>query len=63
MQYKEFLSGVREFSKKLSEEEDILVVSHHDADGITACAIMLKLFKKLGKCADFKIIKLYNKYL
>lgn len=57
MQYKKFLSGVREFSKKLSEEDDILLVSHHDADGITACAIMIKLFEKLGKNTDFKILK------
>jgi len=57
MQYKKFLEGVKDFSKKLAEEEDIIIVSHHDADGITACAIILKLFKNLDRNADFKIIK------
>ncbi len=61
MQYKNFISAVNEFSKKLAEEDNILIVSHHDADGICACAIMLKVFEHLQKHADFKIIKQLDK--
>jgi len=57
MQYKKFLKGVEGLSKKIAEEDNILIVSHHDADGITACAIMLRLFKEIDRSADFKIIK------
>lgn len=44
-------------SKKLAEEDNILVVSHHDADGITACAITVDLFQSIGKNVDFMTIK------
>jgi len=57
MQYQNFLGGVKEFSKKLVSEDKVFLVSHHDADGITACAIMLKLFKKFSVSADFRILK------
>ncbi|HIE33954.1 MAG TPA: DHH family phosphoesterase [Candidatus Altiarchaeales archaeon] len=52
-----FWKNIRKISKKLAEEDNVLVVSHHDADGITACAIIVNLFKKLGKDVDFKIIR------
>ncbi len=44
-------------SKKMVGEDNILLVSHHDADGITACAIMLDLFQSIDKNVDFMIIK------
>jgi single-stranded-DNA-specific exonuclease len=54
---KEFRSYIKKFSGKLAEEEELFVVSHHDADGITACAIIVDLLRKLGKGVDFMIIK------
>ncbi len=52
--FQEQINGV---AKKLKEENNILVVSHHDADGITACAIMVDALRKLGKDVDFMAIK------
>lgn len=51
------LSDVRRFSEKLSREDNILVVGHHDADGITACAIAVDFLRRLGKTVDFTVIK------
>jgi len=45
------------FSSMLKDEDDVLIVSHHDADGVTSCAIMYKLFKELGINFDFATIK------
>jgi single-stranded DNA-specific DHH superfamily exonuclease len=52
---KEFWEEIKNVSAQLKEEEDFLVVSHHDADGMTACAIMVDLLRSLGKYADFMI--------
>ncbi|MFH1721683.1 MAG: DHH family phosphoesterase [Candidatus Altiarchaeota archaeon] len=41
------------FTRRLIENEDFLVVSHHDADGITACAIMVDALKGKGKNVDY----------
>jgi len=46
-----------EFSKKLSAEDDFLVVSHHDADGVTACAIMVDALRFIGMWVDFMAVK------
>jgi single-stranded-DNA-specific exonuclease len=54
---KEFWNHIKKFSAKLAVEEELFVVSHHDADGITACAIMVDLLRKLGKDVDFRILK------
>ncbi|MBN2014647.1 MAG: DHH family phosphoesterase [Candidatus Altiarchaeota archaeon] len=54
---KAFWDRIKRFSGDLSREDDLLVVSHHDADGITACAIMVDLFHKLGKEVDFLVLK------
>jgi len=53
----DFFQQIREFSAKLSSEDDFLVVSHHDADGVTACAIAVKMLRSLGKSVGFKVIK------
>ncbi len=52
-----FWEGLKKFSHRLSCEDDFLVVSHHDADGITACAIMVDLLRHLGKKTQFVTIK------
>ncbi len=52
-----FLDAVSSFAKKLSHGDDYLVVSHHDADGVTACAIMVDLLRSLGKKVDYKVLK------
>lgn len=54
---KAFWDQIREFSGSLSREDDFLVVSHHDADGITACAIMVDLLRKIDKEVDFLVLK------
>jgi single-stranded-DNA-specific exonuclease len=54
---KEFWEEIKKVSAQLKEEEDFLVVSHHDADGMTACAIMVDALRSLGKYADFMILK------
>lgn len=53
----DFFQDVKSFSQKLAAEDNFLVVSHHDADGVTACAIMVNLLRSLGKNADYKVIK------
>ncbi len=53
----EFWEDLSKFSEQLRKEEDVLVVSHHDADGITACAILIDLFNFLGIKAEHKISK------
>lgn len=52
-----FWNDIRGFSKKLSAKDDFLVVTHHDADGITACAITVDLLRHLGKSVDYMGIK------
>jgi len=41
----------------LAEEDRFLVVSHHDADGVTACAVMVELLTSLGKDTEYMILK------
>ncbi len=53
----EFLRGIEEFSKRLIENDNFLVVSHHDADGITACAIIVDALRHHGKKVEFQIMK------
>jgi single-stranded-DNA-specific exonuclease len=53
----EFWVRICDFAKDLAAEDDFIVVSHHDADGITACAIMVDLLRKLGKNVDFMVLK------
>ncbi|MDD5111140.1 MAG: DHH family phosphoesterase, partial [Candidatus Altiarchaeota archaeon] len=51
---------VSRFSRQLSDEDDFLVVSHHDADGVTACAITVSMLRALGKKVDYKVIKQFD---
>ncbi len=54
---RELWDDIKLFSERLSREKDVLVVSHHDADGITACAILLDLFSYLKIKTDSIITK------
>jgi len=54
---RELWDDIKIFSGRLRQEDDVLVVSHHDADGITACAILLDLFSYLEIGADSIITK------
>ena len=54
---KELKKDLDDFSKELVEKDNFLIVSHHDADGISGCAIMVDLLNKLSKEADSMIIK------
>lgn len=45
------------FAKRLLEHDDILVASHHDADGITACAITVDALRHEGKSVDYVLSK------
>jgi single-stranded-DNA-specific exonuclease len=49
--------SIKRVSEKIAKENGILVVSHHDADGVTACAIIVKCLRDMGKTVDFKVIK------
>ena len=51
------LDAVDEFAKLLIENDDFLIVSHHDADGVTAAAIMVDALASVGKSCDFMILK------
>ncbi|MFH1788738.1 MAG: DHH family phosphoesterase [Candidatus Altiarchaeota archaeon] len=51
------LDAVDGFAKILREREDFLVVSHHDADGVTGAAIMVDALRFLGRKCDFMILK------
>ncbi|HHQ44535.1 MAG TPA: DHH family phosphoesterase [Candidatus Altiarchaeales archaeon] len=53
----ELESHIKEFNKKLLQEEDVLVVSHHDADGITSCAITVDLLRNREINTEYKCIK------
>lgn len=54
---KKFLKDLEEFSKRIIAENNFLVVGHHDADGITSCAIMYSFLKNFGKNVEFLTIK------
>jgi len=49
--------SIKNVSEKISKENNVLVVSHHDADGVTACAVLVKALRALGKDVNFKVIK------
>lgn len=54
---REFLGKARELSQELLEEDNFLVIGHHDADGITSCAIMVDFLRSRGKKVEFMTIK------
>lgn len=54
------LEKIEEFAKSFLEKtskRDILIVGHHDTDGITSSAIFARCLKKLDKKFSFKIVK------
>ena len=53
----EFWKTICKVSADIAKEDDFLVISHHDADGVSACAIMMDLLAYLEKDADFMILK------
>lgn len=52
-----FLRKVNEIAREIIKRDNFLVVSHYDADGVSACAIIFDLLKNLKKDVSFKIIK------
>ena len=44
----------REILKKIKEKDELLVISHHDTDGLTSAAIIYRALQYLEK--DFKIV-------
>ncbi len=58
---KEFLDFLLEKAKVLSSENSFMnIYSHHDADGITSSAIMIKTLKRLGKEFHLKTIEMID---
>src|SRR3989344_1250009 len=53
----ERIKEISQLFKQKSANKEILVVSHHDTDGITSAAIMIKTLKSLEKIFSVKIIK------
>jgi len=53
----DFLKDLKDFSNELAKEDNILVVSHHDADGICSCGIALDLLHYLKKNVNFLVMK------
>ena len=54
------LDSIKKFSQKFlkeTENKSILIVSHHDTDGITSAAIFASCLKRLDKKFSIKIIK------
>jgi RecJ-like exonuclease len=53
----QFWKKAQEISKQLLGIENFFVVGHHDADGITSCAIMVDFLRSKSKEVDFLTIK------
>jgi single-stranded-DNA-specific exonuclease len=52
-----FDAALRAFGRELSARDDFFVLSHHDADGVTSCAITVDLLRSLGKTVDYACMK------
>ncbi|MFN3527778.1 MAG: DHH family phosphoesterase, partial [Candidatus Altarchaeaceae archaeon] len=55
--FEKLLIGVKNFSENLKKEDNFLIISHIDADGIASCAIIIDLLKFLNKKFSFVNIK------
>jgi single-stranded-DNA-specific exonuclease len=53
----EFWKDIQEFAKKLTTQEKYFVVGHHDADGISSCAITVSLLQSKNKDVKYTCIK------
>ncbi|VVB50754.1 DHHA1 domain protein [uncultured archaeon] len=53
----DFFNDLTEFSKKILAEKEVLVIGHHDCDGITATAIAVDFLRWGNVKADFMSIK------
>lgn len=54
---KKRLKELAELFNEKTKGKEILVISHHDTDGITSAAIMIKTLKRLDKKFSVRIIK------
>lgn len=52
-----FRAGLKAFADELSGLDDFFVLSHHDADGITSCAVTVDLLRSLGKKVEYACMK------
>jgi single-stranded-DNA-specific exonuclease len=52
-----FESAIDRFSRELVEADHYFVLGHHDADGITSCAVTVDLLRSLGKTVEFSCMK------
>lgn len=60
--HNDLLALIQKAAKAISEHEGkIKLISHYDADGITACAIMLKALKHAKKNFSIEILRELNK--
>ena len=53
----EFVRALADFGRDLAGHDRYYVVSHHDADGITSCAITVDLLRSLGKAVEYRCMK------
>lgn len=51
------INKIAEEFLKISETKPIRIISHHDTDGITSAAILIKTLKRLDKKFSLKIVK------
>jgi single-stranded-DNA-specific exonuclease len=54
---REFEAAIRKFSEELVSQDDYFVLSHHDADGITSCAVTVDLLRSQGKNVHYSCMK------
>ncbi|MFH1055259.1 MAG: DHH family phosphoesterase [Candidatus Altiarchaeota archaeon] len=54
---RDFQAALKKFAEELASEDDFFVLSHHDADGITSCAITVDLLRSLGRSVHFSCMK------
>ena len=60
-QFNEQVKNSAEAFKKIDKKEVIRVISHLDADGISACAIMIKLLNNDNRKYSISILQQLNK--
>jgi len=48
---------IKNFAENLKDNDDFLLISHYDADGVASCAIIADLLNFLGKNYEFKILR------